>query len=75
MKLYKYHTKDGTELMSFYDWVKDFGTDDDLDVHNEGVSPALDVLLRKYCIALEVATVTEYEDGEIISGPTTLVFK
>ena len=74
MKLYTYHDKDGKELMSFYDWVKEFGTDEDLDVHDAGLSSAFTALLRKYSIELEVATVTEYEDDEMISGPTSISF-
>jgi hypothetical protein len=69
-KSFIYKTEDGTEVISFYQWVLTNGSIDELAVHANGPSQELSELLIKYCRALKVKTVSIYENDQLIDGPT-----
>jgi hypothetical protein len=71
-KSFVYKTEDGTEVISFYQWVLTNGSADDQKVHDNGPSPELTALLTKYWTELKVKTVSTYENDQLIDGPTTV---
>ena len=71
-KTWIYKTAKGKEVMTFFQWVNETGTEADLAVHDGGPSDELTALLNKYFIELNVATVTVYEGKTLIDGPNPI---
>jgi hypothetical protein len=69
-KSFVFKTEDGTEVISFYQWVLTNGSAEEKAIHDNGPSPELSALLTKYWSELKVKTVSTYEDDQLIDGPT-----
>jgi len=69
-KSFIYKTEDGTEVITFYQWVSRNGSAEEMAIHDNGPSPELSALLTKYWTELKVKTVSTYENDQLIDGPT-----
>ena len=68
-KSFVFKTEDGTEVISFYQWVLTNGSAEEITIHNSGPSQEFSALLTKYWTELKVKTVSTYENDQLIDGP------